>query len=43
MNENEHEQKTNFNDLLKKIDNANTCNEWETLDNYFYSNCITEY
>lgn len=43
MNENENEQKTSFADLLQTIDNANRCNEFETLDNYFYSNCITEY
>lgn len=32
-----------LNDIIKKIDTYNDYNEVEALENYFYSNYITEY
>ena len=37
------EEVKNINDLLKQIDTQNDYKEAETLENYFYSNYITEY
>lgn len=37
------EQNKSFNDLLKNIDIYNDNNNSETIEQYFYTNCILEY
>lgn len=37
------EQNKSFADILKNIDNQNDYNTSETLEQYFYTNCILEY